>query len=375
MGCLRLLVSTVNFGLGSAGKLASILAAVSPDVELVVHGSELGARVWSEAAQPIVRQGPTGSPVAELVDGVDVAVSILAPDVTEELLRIGVPTIYVDSLPFLWSDHDPVPLAATAYLAQQVLALPKRCWSVLGSIERLTWVEAVVPCGPEWTGESDRVIVNLGGVSSSVRPASEASYPAVVVPPTIEAVRRTRGDVPIVVTTSADAADVVRGSIPDFAGNVEVGALTQGRFLDLARSSSLLLTSPGLTTVLEGGALGIPTVVLPPQNLSQFHNARSFASLAPENAAAWPDACLRMDVVEEVAKDGEEAAVRYIYAQIDAALGDVGAAGRLTDAVAAAIASHRPTGPGELLLDLIGRNGAKQIAEVIDLVAAGRGPF
>jgi hydroxymethylcytosylglucuronate/cytosylglucuronate synthase len=366
MSSLTLLVATANFGLGSAGKLASILDELPEDVDLVVHGSELGAGVWSSAANRVVRCVPSSTPVREVLGrDVDIALAILAADTANDLLDIGVPVIYVDSLPFLWTPHDAVPVRATKYLAQQTMALPSTCWPVIRSIERLEWVGAIVPKGFRWTGHSGGVVVNLGGLTSWVRRAEDISYPAAVLPSVVDAVRRSCGDVPITITTSADAVASVALTLDSRFVDIRVEALNHEDFLSLACASSLMISSPGLTTIFEAGAFGIPTVVLPPQNLSQFRNAEAFGVVAPMRVVGWPTSTLGLAAIDAVAADGEDAAVRYIYAQIDAAIGDPEIARRLSEHVSSAIETDSRASPGTALLDVIGLDGSRQVAEAL----------
>jgi len=131
---------------------------VSEDVELVVYGSELGRAVWRGGQHEVVRVVPTGTPIADATEGVDAALCILDIDVANDLLAAGIPTVYVDSLPFPWRPADGVPLHATKYLAQLTPDLPATCWDVLSEIECLEWIEGIVPADGTWSPTSDRIV-------------------------------------------------------------------------------------------------------------------------------------------------------------------------------------------------------------------------
>lgn len=378
---MRLLVSTANFGLGSAGKLASILRELPSDTELIVHGSELGAAVWERTiSQAVVHRQPTGAPIVDALDhGVDAALLVLDSDGAGALAASGVPVVYVDSLPFLWTDADVIPTQATRYAAQQTPELPASCWGPLRRVERLSWVEAIVPTVAAWDGAAaDGVVVNLGGVSSWVRQAEDIAYPAVVLPPVLSGIRAQLGEVSVTVTTSRDALPTVRAvlaSCGEPARGARAIAADHDQFTELVARSRLVVTSPGLTTILETGAAGVPSIVLPPQNLSQFHNFRAVQRVAPSSVVPWPAETLRWEVIEASFGDGEDAVVSRIYGGIDALAGDDAAASRLTAAVERALAPGDLPCPGAALLAVVGRRGAAQVARmVLDLSASSTDP-
>jgi hypothetical protein len=51
--------------------------------------------------------------------------------------------------------------------------------------------------------------------------------------------------------------------------------------------ADLLITSPGSTTILHAMAINLPTLLLPPQNLSQILNAR-LCSKPGADTMQWP---------------------------------------------------------------------------------------
>ncbi len=375
---MRLLVNAAAFGLGSAGKAASILAEL-PKAEVVVYGSELGAPVFDDAS-PVVGRVPSGAPLSSALDlyAPDAALVVLEPTVASELVGLGCRVVYVDSLPFIRSSPDEVPAEVDVYLAQQTPALPASCWSALRAVTNLRWIGAILPRLPapaiEPPVEAD-VVVNLGGLVSTLREANDISYPAIVLPPVLDALA-SEGYRSVVVTTSAAAVPCV-SALMGFGSDLEIRvcALSHREFGAILRAVPLLLTSPGLTTLLEGGRLGVPMIVLPPQNLTQCLNAATVTIMSGgDRCVRWPAEVLDLSTVERLQQSGEMAAVQYIYGVIDACRDrtDVYLALRtlLTSALRTA-----PTNPASALVELIGENGAAQVAEAIRSCVHEPGPI
>lgn len=363
---MRLLVNATNFGLGSAGKLASILDEL-PDVEIVVYGSELGLNLFA-ADRPVVGRVSSGSPVDEALAayGVDAALVVLDPPIAATAAAAGYAVAYVDSLPFLWSRADDVPGLVTAYLAQQTPALPRSCWEALRSIRALRWIEAIVPALPPRrspASSDEEVVINLGGLTSWYRSADDIAYPAVVLPPLLDELGRA-GYGSMLVATSETAIGTVRASIP--AGpNVVVRSLDHASFCEAVAAARLLVTSPGLTTLLESGAMGVPTVVLPAQNLSQCMNTAAVAAAGGgSRCVTWPPAVVDAGALERARAEGESAALEYLYQAIEAARGRRDVEESLRAGIAEALVSQ-PASPAGELVRLLGRRGARQVADAV----------
>jgi hydroxymethylcytosylglucuronate/cytosylglucuronate synthase len=170
--------------------------------------------------------------------------------------------------------------------------------------------------------------------------------------------------------TTPDVAHLV-GNLPNVAS---VGPRPHYEFLDLLASTGLLITSPGLTTLLEASRAGTPTVCLPPQNLSQIFNAERFA-VAMDNQlrVTWHPDVLDPAAVESARVHGEEAALAVIDRALAAA--DTRTCHEVLEADlghAIAHAKHFTAWDG-LVVD--GADGAAQVATIllhlINRVAAG----
>ena len=131
----------------------------------------------------------------------------------------------------------------------------------------------------------------------------------------------------------------------------------------------LLVTSPGLTTLLESGHLRVPTVVLPPQNLGQCLNIAGVTAVGGgERCVRWPDDVLDLAEVEQVRQQGEKAAVDLIYSSLERGRDRRDLHYTLRDTVAAALTATPPS-PAAALTALIGVDGAQQVADCLRSLA------
>lgn len=390
-----------EFGWGSSGKLSAVLSELrnrsTPSLRFVGMASGLGRPLLAEHAvdgwydlpdEP----GLLAPAVEEFVrsQGVRAAVVVLDGAAATALLAIGVPTVFVDSLPFLWSEGDraSLPLDATVYCAQKSVELPPECLAVLADARGLRWVEAVIArprsSGPEGgapprAGRPYRkALISLGGLRapSLVDPQH---YPRLVVPAALEAL------------AAYGVEEVhIAGNLPgDLAGRLvdscvtpprtTAGPLGHGAFLERLDACDVLLTSPGLTTLLEAGGLNVPTVCLPPQNLSQIFNGRYHSqALGARLRVLWPKEVLVEDEALALRSEGEEHALERIYGAIGAAARgndrqEIGHAlrGGVLDALRRSAGVHE----WGALTTAVGTGGAAQVADALLAVLGSADPL
>ncbi|MEV8477438.1 hydroxymethylcytosylglucuronate/cytosylglucuronate synthase [Streptomyces sp. NPDC051173] len=379
-------VAGVEFGWGSSGKLSAVLSALrerSPSpLRFVGLASRLGRPVLAGHGIHRWYDLPDGGTVEDIVasERVRAAVVVLDGPAATALEGAGVPTVFVDSLPFMWSEGDrsTLPLDVTAYCAQQCLELPPECRDVLASVRALRWVEAVIGTPPV-TGAADpspdrpyrRALISLGGLRAP-RLTDWSAYPTVVVPAALGAL----------------AAHGVReahvaGNLPaDLAGQligrtngelrVTAGALSHGEFLAGLADFDVLLASPGLTTLLEAGSLRVPTVCLPPQNLSQIFNGRFHSRAVDADVrVVWPKDVFCEDEALALRSRGEDEALDLIYGGIGSAGAD--AVASLQEGILTALLASRKVTDWGALTAGVGAGGAAQVADAL-LAILGQGP-
>jgi hypothetical protein len=198
------------------------------------------------------------------------------------------------------------------------------------------------------------------------------TYAKAMLPPLMSAIRKT--DCRRVVVTSSKAGVVVlktvwnevRGRV---AAKVEPEFVTfpQNEFLREVACSEILVTSPGLTTLLETAVLKIPTVLLPPQNLSQYLNSRMHQMASPNgDIVSWPTKELSFESLETSLDEGEEVVVREIYRRIGELEGKPGISDSIEATCRSCLDRARTCKAGQgTILDLIGRGGSAQIIELL----------
>ncbi len=313
----RILCSSVDFGFGSAGKMLSILEHLG-DCRLTVVGSELLSSITSTPAAAAhagaaVSWGPELEWIEKgeiRVEDYDAALVILDPDLATELTERGLPVVYVDSLPHIWGPADPICTEVFAYCAQATTQEQQR-FEALDDVRTLDWVEPIISVREPGERDHELAVVNVGGVHSPHLVGGTSPYVATVVLPTVRAL--------LAAGRMVRVAGNVGGAVAEQLAELGVasGVMARPDFLSLVASAGLLVTSPGMTAMLEAGAARTPTILLPPQNLSQILNADALAGEVVSRRIDWPDQWLSRAAVEEARLLGEEAALEVIYDGIE----------------------------------------------------------
>jgi hydroxymethylcytosylglucuronate/cytosylglucuronate synthase len=171
------------------------------------------------------------------------------------------------------------------------------------------------------------------------------------------------------------AGNVFAQDVPSVVAGlpVQLIAAPQSEFFAAVDRAGWLLTSPGLTTLLEMAARRLSAVVLPPQNLSQFHHHLHVASvLDPVFAADRPTEVVSAEDVRGWHDQGEEFAVARIYHAIRRAARQPRVIhDELRDSVRQALAACAER-PGALKALAPSTRGAQQVANAFFEVVAAR---
>lgn len=363
----------VDFGWGSAGKLHAILRALlgmcQNRLRIVVLGTGLGRPVLNDL--PVARWEEHLDP-AQVPDvlaryRVRAGLVILDPAMALTLERAGCPTVYVDSLPYLWTERDVVPYEVTAYAAQRCDVIPRLAWRPLRRIQRLHWVEGITlpgVAGRRWP-EAHLAVVSLGGLHSPLSAPGDGAYERLVLTPTLRAlVEAGFTRIEVCGNVQGLAARTMRQACP---AELRCAARSHTEFLELLDRAALLVCSPGLTTLVEAGCRALPTVCLPPQNVSQILNGERFAAhVHPECVVPWPSCVLDVSAIEQARPQGEAAAVALLYASLTAATRHTARVwqemqGSLARAIGWAQTAHSWDG----LIASMGVRGAEQVAALL----------
>ncbi|WP_181727518.1 hydroxymethylcytosylglucuronate/cytosylglucuronate synthase [Streptomyces sp. PT12] len=383
---LTVAVVGVEFGWGSAGLLDSIvgrLRAQAPGpVRLIGVSSGLGRPLLDEIAVErwygLSGAEPRRYAEVAAAEGVDVALSVLDAPAAKSWEAAGVRTVFVDVLSFLWTmgDRDWLPGAVTRYCAQRCPELPDEARRLLAHVERLEWVGGILPEPPRGGApprepRPGHAVIALGGLRSPLV-TDPLAYPRLVVPPVLRALAalgftsaHLAGNVP------ASLADELRPravpgmpAVPDL--EITAGMVPHGRFRAALGEAEMVLTQPGLMSLLEAGATGVPLVRLPPQNVAGILQARFHEAATRSGCGVpWPPEVLDEERVLAARARGEEAANRLHYGRVAwAAAHPRQVRPALRAATEAAVARARTVDPARwtAFTDAIGTEGAATVA-------------
>jgi len=354
-GC-TLLVAVSDFGWGSLGKLRLILDRL-PAVDFALFGD---APINNVAADMLRGRHRL---VSCLPERAAFALVINDPASANEIAEHGVPVIYVDSLPYLWSTPDEVPASrnVSIYCAQKYPFDRLPVSRVLMNRERIQWIDPIVPTSAYRRGGGG-VVVNVGGLHSHLVGNTAKAYLRLALTPLLSALRglpmpalAVCGNLPY------DYRKEVQDMLPDCK---TIGLQSPYEFEALLRNADLLITSPGSTTILQAVSLKLPTLLLPPQNLSQLLNARLF-SLPSAQTMSWPLSVMQPDRIEQLRPKGEDVVLAYIYGSINAAAANEAVALDVAATIQTALRSRPKEGVLEPSLRSLGANGAAQVAQQV----------
>jgi len=153
---------------------------------------------------------------------------------------------------------------------------------------------------------------------------------------------------------------------------ITTGPRSHRGFMDLLATADVLVTSPGLTTLLEAGALGVPTVCLPPRNLTQIFNGDRFArSVGDQCRIRWPADVIDLEAPEQARLDGEEAGLAFIAAALRGCEPEAFAPW-LQEGVAGALASAQGPRDWHALTNAAGAGGTRHVASMLRELAFER---
>jgi hydroxymethylcytosylglucuronate/cytosylglucuronate synthase len=360
-----LLVAIRYYGWGGLGKLRLILDEL-PHADVTLYGN---ARITSLTKDFLAshHRFSKGAPERS-----DVALAINDTFAANRIADLGVPVVYVDSLPYVRKTDGELPaLEKMAHYCGQkypadVLPLPNprlRAWP------DIRWIDPIVPAARTRRGGRG-IVVNIGGLhvydvpgidQEAANGAAEA-YLKLVALPLARHLRESGRSVSAVCGNfSAAACTELRALLPECDA---IGPQTPYAFERTLQGADLLITSPGSTTMLQAIAMGLPTLLLPPQIISQVLNARVFAK-PQADTMQWPASVLDLEELDRVHARGLGAMANYFYRSI------ADAEARSSAGTIAAIirkgVDNAPSG-GVLNPDVsrLGFSGASQVARLLE---------
>ena len=268
----NILVATSCFGLGPVGKLNTIIESAIDKYNWYASGEEFDIGIFKRNMFKDTCFTLDKDKIQEFVNKYNIkyAIVVLKNKMARLLKEIGVKVVYIDSLPFMWTEKDAeegkVPYKVDVYCAQNTLELSSKSKEIFSKVENLVWINPIInnKCVDE-NKYNDFVVLNVGGLHS---PNTDGlDYIDAVVVPIIKKLKNKK----ILLTTSTKSQEVLIDYLKEYK-NVVVKNLKQEQFATYVEKTKMFITSPGLTTIVESCIKRDSVILLPPQNISQFYN-------------------------------------------------------------------------------------------------------
>ena len=232
-------------------------------------------------------------------------------------MNLNVKVIFVDSLPFMWTqadiDEGLLPLDATVYCAQKCCNLTEASKKVLAQVKNLKWINPIQSKFEKKYRpyKEEYIHINVGGLHSPI--GNGESYIKTVIIPLLKIFKSEK----IIITCGTNAKISILNELKNEgidSRNIKVETLQQKDFISSINNAKLFLTSPGLTTIYETESLHKLTIILPPQNLSQFYNIEYAKKILDEyKTINWDTQKLNLDYLQSILPKGETYVVDKIY--------------------------------------------------------------
>lgn len=267
----RILCDAVPFGYGPIGKLLTICARLPASYEVTLLAANSSYELAQISSFDKLLSCDTEDPTSlahfrrQFTDA-DLFINVMNPVSADYASSIGTPMVHVDSLFWMWDQVPPSLAHAATYFVQNFVGVDEQLKKF--HIDTPAVVGAIIDDRFRSTIKGNQLLINIGGLRSKlIQPGKNSNYPTIIA----GILERVLGhhSFPQVLFTGdkATMSELARScTIP----NCRFEALAHDSFLRELGRSSLLLTSPGLTTTYEAFGYGVPVVFLPPQNLSQF---------------------------------------------------------------------------------------------------------
>ena len=315
----NIIIGTNNFGLGPVGKVSSIVTGLSDEYSFFACGNEFDLNIFKDGTFKDTLFSKDKEKIANFIKKhkINYAIVVLDVELATILMDLNVKVIFVDSLPFMWTqadiDEGLLPLDATVYCAQKCCNLTEASKKVLAQVKNLKWINPIQSKFEKKYRpyKEEYIHINVGGLHSPI--GNGESYIKTVIIPLLKIFKSEK----IIITCGTTAKISILNELKNEgidSRNIKVETLQQKDFISSINNAKLFLTSPGLTTIYETESLNKPTIILPPQNLSQFYNIEYAKKILDEyKTINWDTQKLNLDYLQSILPKGETYVVDKIY--------------------------------------------------------------
>ncbi len=320
----NIIIGTNNFGLGPVGKVSSIITELKSDFNFYACGNNFDLNIFEKNTFKDILFTKDKDKIEEFVikNKIKYGIVVLDVELSKILMSLNVKVIFVDSLPFMWTqadiDEELLPIDADYYCAQKCINLTEASKKVLEQIKNLKWINPIQnkPINNFKPFNNSYVHINVGGLHSPI--GNGESYIKTVIFPILDVLDE--NDLNIIITCGTKAKETILRLIKEENlnyNNLKIDTLKQSDFLSSINNAKLFITSPGLTTIYETSSLNKGTILLPPQNLSQFYNIEYAKKILNKyKVLNWDTKKLNFDYLNDILPKGETYVVDKIYEYI-----------------------------------------------------------
>jgi hydroxymethylcytosylglucuronate/cytosylglucuronate synthase len=365
-----LLAATRHIGWGGVGKLRLILDKL-PSAEVGLYDNQNVAALTKQFLGPHYRINERALQVP------DVALVINDPGLANKIADLNVPVVYVDSLPYVHRTDTNIPTLTklASYCAQKYpMERMPLTNSSLRKEQNIKWIDPIIP-EPQSRRGGRGIVINLGGlytygindIIDELANAAVDAYLDLVLFPLVGLLAESgRTIFAICGNLKPAACERLRAILPQCR---MIGPQSPHVFERTLVDADLLITIPGSTTILQAMSINLPTLLLPPENRSQFFNARVYSKPGADTMQ-WPVRVLDQEKVEQVRADGITGVLGYVYKAII----DASSSPDISEEVLTVIRTTISNSPSDGVLNNkylpeLGVAGAIQVAELLKEIA------
>ncbi|MBU7315051.1 hypothetical protein [Paenibacillus oleatilyticus] len=269
---MKILLNAVPFGYGPVSKILTVAKKLKAGgAELTFCGSGIAYDFMRreqvcDTVHLNLYEEEGARQLAGLSASFDYALTAMEPLFVKHL-PAGVRRGYIDSLFWMWDtghfDEFPELFQTDHYFVQNTFIAEQRSNNL--PIRNPVVVGGIIDIPARQPEVKRRAVVHFGGIENIFNDSRQIRYPYRMMELLEQASWETFDEV--IVVCGERFAGELRQRGYRFADRIV--SLPHDEFMRLLADSALLITTPGLTTLLEAYAMGIETVFLPPQNYSQ----------------------------------------------------------------------------------------------------------
>ena len=268
---MRILCDADSYAFGPIGKLLAIIPFFPEECtfSLLASGTSFDLAGKSGIQDITPCNTRTWSKLREMKSlflKADLFLNVMNPVSARYAQSIGVPCAVIDSLFWMINKAINSYLKVDVYYIQNFMVTETQVKKSLPSNH--VFVGPIVDNRFVNQTKTNQLLINLGGMQSRLIHPGKNSHYSNVMGTILSSVLKSHSFEKVLVTGNLDSIQtgIDNWHIP----KAVYTTLSHNDFLVELSKSSLIITSPGLTTTYEAFTYNVPVFFLPPQNLSQF---------------------------------------------------------------------------------------------------------